>query len=313
MKSFYNTDLGKCYLGDSLKVLSNLEEKSVNLVITSPPFALRRKKSYGNVPPDEYIEWFWPYAKEIARVLTPRGSFVLEIGGSYVRGVPIKSLYNFELLVKLCAIDGIFKLAQDFYWFNPAKLPAPAQWVNVKRVRVKDAVQPIWWLSKSNHPYANNRRVLKQYTASMERLLKRGYNKGPRPSGHDISSKWKRRNRGAIPPNLINNPFNMITASNTKSSDLYIDGCKERNLKIHPARFAEAIPKFFIEFLTKPGQMVLDPFAGSNVVGKVAEDLKRKWISIEKDQEYVAGSAFRFGRINKNILKVLGRKEYDSS
>jgi site-specific DNA-methyltransferase (cytosine-N4-specific) len=300
-KPLYRTSLGRAFCADSLDILSVLPEKSIDLVLTSPPFALRRKKSYGNVSADEYFDWFWPFAQGIARVLKPRGSFVLDIGGSWNRGVPTRTLYHFELLLQLCGKNGLFNLAQEFYWYNPAKLPAPAQWVTIERVRVKDAVNPIWWLSKSSRPIATNRRVLKPYTKSMEELLKRGYNKGPRPSGHTISDKWSRRQAGAIPSNLI-------IASNTRSTDSYLRACKQYNMQVHPARFVEAIPEFFIKFLTRPGNVVLDPFGGSNVVGAVAERLKRKWISIEINKEYVVGSSFRFLNLGKSVYKKYTRK-----
>ena len=289
----YTTALGKAYCANCLDILKITPNKSIDLVITSPPFALRRKKSYGNVSANEYCDWFWPYAQEIARVLKPRGSFILDIGGSWNKGKPTRSLYHFELLLKLCNLnDGPFQLAQEFYWYNPAKMPAPAQWVTIKRVRVKDSVNPIWWLSKSANPKASNRRVLKPYTKSMKNLLNKGYNEGLRPSGHVVSKKWGRRHKGAIPSNLI-------IAANTRSNDKYLNACKEYGLEVHPARFVEAIPKFFIKFLTRPGDIVLDPFGGSNVVGEVAEKLKRKWISIEINKKYVLGSAFRFDDDNK--------------
>ena len=288
MTPFYRTKFGKAYFADCLEVLKATPKNSVDLIITSPPFALRRKKSYGNVSAEKYCDWFWPFAEEIGRVLKPKGSFVLDIGGSWNKGQPTRTLYHFELLLKLCGRDGPFNLAQEFYWYNPAKMPAPAQWVTIDRVRVKDAVNPIWWLARSAKPKASNRRVLKPYTKSMEQLLMRGYNDGPRPSGHVISKKWGRRQRGAIPANLI-------IAANTRSSDPYIKACKKYELELHPARFVETIPEFFIKFLTRKGDIVLDPFAGSNVVGGVAERLERRWISVEINEEYALGSAFRFG------------------
>jgi len=295
MKSpLYETRLGKAYCADCIEVLRTIPAKSIDLVITSPPFALRRKKSYGNVSAEEYCDWFWPFAEEISRVLKARGSFVLDIGGSWNKGQPTRTLYHFELLLKLCGTEGPFHLAQEFYWYNPAKMPAPAEWVTVKRVRVKDAVNPIWWLSKSTKPKGSNLRVLKPYSKSMENLLAKGYNHGPRPSGHVVSKKWGKRQGGAIPPNLI-------TAANTRSSDEYIKACKKRQLELHPARFVEAIPEFFIEFLTRPKDVVLDPFSGSNVVGEVAERLKRKWISVEIEEKYVVGSAFRFDGMAKAV------------
>jgi site-specific DNA-methyltransferase (cytosine-N4-specific) len=288
----YKTKLGKAYCDDCIKVLKRIKPDSIDLVITSPPFALQRKKSYGNVPPDEYVEWFLPYTKEIFRILKPTGSFVLDIGGSWNKGEPTRTLYHFELLLRLSGNNGPFKLAQEFYWYNPAKMPAPAQWVTIERLRVKDAVNPIWWLAKSSRPKADNRRVLKPYKKSMEKLFEKGYNDGLRPSGHMVSNKWSKHNGGAIPPNLIK-------AANTKSYDKYLNACRKYGIKPNPSRFVDAIPEFFIRFLTEPGDVVLDPFAGSNVVGEIAERLERKWVSIEMNIEYAVASAFRFDEVGE--------------
>ncbi len=296
MTPLYRTKFGKAYCANCLDVLKGTPKNSVDLIITSPPFALRRKKSYGNVSAEEYCDWFWPFAQQITRILKPKGSFVLDIGGSWNKGKPTRTLYHFELLLKLCGSDGPFNLAQEFYWYNPAKMPAPAQWVTIERVRVKDAINPIWWLARTSKPKASNRRVLKPYTKSMENLLSRGYNNGARPSGHVVSDKWGKRQRGAIPPNVI-------IAANTRSTDPYIKSCKERGLELHPARFVEAVPEFFIKFLTQKNDTVLDPFAGSNVVGSVAERLERKWISVEINEEYVLGSAFRFNGTGDRVYR----------
>lgn len=294
----YKTNFGKCYIGDSRVLLKSIESKSIDLVITSPPFALRRKKSYGNVSAESYVDWFLPFAEQISRILKPRGSFVLDIGGTWEKGKPIKSLYQYELLIKLCGKYGLFNLAQDFYWYNPAKIPNPTEWVNKRRIRVKDSVHQIWWMSKSSYPYANNRRVLTPYKKDMKNLFKKGYNAGMRPSEHNISNKWNNDNKGAIPPNLIQ-------ASNTRSTDSYIRACKKYNIRLNPARFVEEIPKFFIKFLTKPDKIILDPFSGSNVTGAIAEQLKRQWISIELEKEYAIGSSFRFDGIGEKLIKKL--------
>jgi len=298
---YYQTRRGKAYLGNSLELMKEIPSRSVNLVITSPPFALRRKKSYGNVPAEEYVYWFWPFAKEIHRVLKPDGSFVLDIGGAWNPGEPTRTTYHFELLLRLCGDGGPFKLAQEFYWFNPAKMPAPAQWVTIERVRVKDSIQPIWWMSKTARPKASNKWVLAPYSESMKQLFKRGYNEGARPSGHVVSNKWNKNHGGSIPPNVI-------VASNTKSNDLYLTACKVHGLEPNPARFVEKVPEFFIQFLTRPRDLVLDPFAGSNVVGAVAERLKRRWISIEKQEEYVLGSAFRFEGVGEQLIRKWRRR-----
>jgi site-specific DNA-methyltransferase (cytosine-N4-specific) len=300
MRPLYQTKFGKAYCADCLDVLKVTPSESIDLVITSPPFALRRKKSYGNVSAEQYCEWFWPFAQEIHRVLKPNGSFVFDIGGSWNQGKPTRTLYHFELLLRLCNPEGLFHLAQEFYWYNPAKMPAPAQWVTIERVRVKDAINPIWWLAKSPNPKASNLRVLKPYSKSMEDMLIKGYNRGPRPSGHLVSDKWKRRHKGSIPPNLI-------IAANTRSNDNYINACRTYGLEVHPARFVEAIPDFFIRFLTRRGNIVMDPFSGSNVVGGVAERLERKWISIEINHIYVIGSAFRFDGLGSRVYKKFNK------
>jgi site-specific DNA-methyltransferase (cytosine-N4-specific) len=280
----YTTRLGRAYHADALTVLRRLPADSVALVLTSPPFALRRQKAYGNVTADEYVEWLWPFAEEIHRILRPDGSFVLDLGGAWNPGSGTRSLYQYELILRLCRL---FHLAQDFYWYNPSKLPTPAEWVTIRRTRVKDAVTTIWWLSKTTEPQADNRRVLQPYSKSMRRLLKHGYQTARRPSQHDISPHFRRDNGGAIPPNLL-------MAPNCRSNDDYFRLCRAAGLPIHPARFVPAVPEFFVRFLTEPRQLVLDPFAGSNVTGQVAESLERRWLSIEINADYVAGSRLRF-------------------
>jgi len=267
-----------------MAVLRRLKADSVSLVFTSPPFALRRQKAYGNVAADKYVEWFWPFAEEIHRVLRQDGSFVFDLGGAWNPGSGTRSLFQYELILRL---SKLFHLAQEFYWYNPSKLPTPAEWVTIRRTRVKDAVNTLWWLSKTENPQADNRQVLKPYSRSMRRLLKDGYKAARRPSQHDISPHFRRDNGGAIPPNLLSIP-------NTRSSDEYFRRCREAGLPIHPARFPPDLPDFFIRFLTLPGQTVLDPFAGSNVTGQIAEMLERRWISVEINADYVAGSQLRF-------------------
>jgi site-specific DNA-methyltransferase (cytosine-N4-specific) len=280
----YLTRRGRAYHADALDVLRRLPSDSVSLVLTSPPFALRRKKAYGNVEAADDVEWFWPFAQEIHRVLKQDGSFVMELGGAWNPGSGTRSLYQYELILRLARH---FHLAQDFYWYNPSRLPTPAEWVTIRRTRVKDAVNPIWWLSKTETPQADNRKVLRPYSRSMRRLLKDGYKVARRPSQHDIGPHFRRDNGGAIPPNLL-------TIPNTRSNDEYLHRCRAAGLPIHPARFPPTLPEFFIQFLTEPKQLVLDPFAGSNATGAAAETLGRSWISIEINGDYVAGSRLRF-------------------
>lgn len=295
MEPFYETDFGAAYWGDSLSLMRLMPDKSFNLIFTSPPFALTRKKEYGNKGALEYVDWFLEFAKEFKRLLKDDGSFVLDLGGAYLPGVPVRSIYQFELLVRLCRETGFF-LAQEFFHYNPSRLPSPAEWVNVRRIRVKDAVNVVWWLSVNEYPKANNRNVLKPYSESMKQLLINGYKSKLRPSGWDISDKFQKDNKGAIPPNLL-------TIANTESNSAYLRRCKQAGIKPHPARFPIEFPSFFIDFLTDPGDIVLDPFAGSNTTGQAAEISKRKWIALELDKGYLEGSLLRFQEYNDLFSK----------
>ena len=293
---YYTTVLGDAYLAETLDVLKAIPAATFNAVITSPPYALHFKKEYGNADKRDYVEWFLPFAAEIFRILAEDGSFVLNIGGSYNQGVPTRSLYHFKLLIALVEKLG-FHLAQECFWFNPAKMPMPAEWVTVRRIRVKDAVEYVWWLGKTPWPKANNRTVLQPYSKDMERLNKRGINRTKRPSGHNIKPSFSEVSPGgSIPPNIIEDelPFNMLKYGNNAANDPYTERCKEAGIKIHPARFPAALPEFFIKLLTAEGDLVLDPFAGSNTTGAVAEKLHRRWIAIESVETYLEASKFRF-------------------
>jgi DNA modification methylase len=288
----YSTERGQMLVGGTEQVLaSRAAEKlrgKVQMIFTSPPFPLNRKKKYGNLNGDDYVDWLAGFAPRFSELLKPDGSIVLELGNAWEPGRPVMSTLALKALLAFLE-KGRFFLCQQFICYNPARLPSPAQWVNVDRVRVKDSYTHVWWMAPSEHPLANNRQVLRDYSASMQRLLAtKHYNPGKRPSGHNIGKKsFLRNNNGAIPPNVL-----MLT--NTKSSDAYQTYCREKRLPIHPARMPSGLPEFFVKFLTVPGNLVLDPFAGSNTTGAVAERLKRRWIAIEPDAKYAAGSKGRF-------------------
>jgi site-specific DNA-methyltransferase (cytosine-N4-specific) len=274
-------------------------------VITSPPFALQRQKAYGNRDQADYVDWLAQFGKHVRRVLKDDGSFVLDLGGAYEKGVPTRSLYNFRVVIKFCDDLGFF-LAEDFYWFNPSKLPSPIEWVNKRKLRAKDAVSPVWWFSKTGWPKADVTKVLAPYGARMKKLLKDPdafYTPKMRPSGHDVSKGFAKDNGGAIPPNLLQIP-------NTESNGQYLDACKIVGEKQHPARFPAKLPEFFINMLTEPGDVVLDIFAGSNTTGQVAEAERRRWLAFELSRgEYVRASALRF--FNKLTSRVELRRILD--
>lgn len=300
----YTTRKGAAYIGDSRSLLADLPDGSVNLVITSPPFALQRQKEYGNLDQHEYIDWFLEFARLVHRKLTDDGSFVVDFGGAYMKGVPARSLYNFRVMIRMVDELGFF-LAEDFYWFNPSKLPSPIEWVNKRKLRVKDSVNTVWWFGKTEWPKADISKVLSPYSDRMKKLIEdpdKFYTPKVRPSGHDIGKGFAKDNGGAIPPNLLQIP-------NSESNGQYLSGCKAVGIKSHPARFPVKLPEFFIRMLTAPGDLVVDIFSGSNTTGQVAEAEGRRWAAFEALPEYVGSSAFRF--LDRDMASEEMRDIYD--
>lgn len=297
----YATRWGRMIQGKSDEKLADGSlatfEGKINLIFTSPPFPLNRKKRYGNETGDAYVRWLCAFGPLFKKMLAPDGSIVVEVGNSWEPGMPVMSTLAMRALLEFQSKNELY-LCQEFIWHNPAKLPSPAQWVNVERSRVKDSFTKLWWMAPSQKPKANNRRVLKEYSNAMKGLLKRGtYNAGKRPSEHNISdSAFLRNNGGAIPSNVL-------TYANTQSGDAYQTYCRKHELGLHPARMPSEVAKFFIKFLTEAGDVVLDPFGGSNTTGAAAEELERFWMSIEASEDYIKGSRGRFGdRITQDMF-----------
>jgi site-specific DNA-methyltransferase (cytosine-N4-specific) len=135
----------------------------------------------------------------------------------------------------------------------------------------------------------------------MKRLIETGkYNSGRRPSEHNIGKEsFKTDNKGAIPPNVIDGDDapalgTLLKGTNTRSNEQYQMFCRERKIPLHPARMPPELVQFFVKFLTDEGDLVFDPFGGSNTTGAVAEQLRRKWVSCEANLQYVTSSLGRF-------------------
>jgi site-specific DNA-methyltransferase (cytosine-N4-specific) len=318
VKEAYRTRNGRMLVArieDALEssALNDVRGK-VDLIFTSPPFPLVRKKRYGNETGEQYLRWLESLAPRLRDLLAPNGSIVIEIGNSWEPGVPVMSTLGLEALLAFKRA-GKLHLCQHVICHNPARLPSPAQWVNVKRERLKDSFTNVWWMSRKEHPNADNRRVLLPYSGHMKSLLKsQKYNAGVRPSGHVISKKgFLTDHGGAIAPNVIRIgeddallPESLLQFSGTSADLKYRQYCKDNGLELHPARMQMGLASFFIEFLTKPGDLVLDPFGGSNTTGYAAEMLNRKWISVEASEEYALGSKGRFEGEKETKSKSLG-------
>lgn len=309
---------GRYYVGKSEEILKTSFFRKlcgkVNLIFTSPPFPLNSKKSYGNMVGEEYRQWFARLAPLFAEMLTKDGSIIIELGNSWESSRPVQSLLPLQCLLDFVSQeDTELRLIQEFISYNPSRLPSPAAWVTVKRIRTVDSYTRLWWIAKNDYPKADNSKVLRPYSKKMKQLIASGkYNAGKRPSEHKIGKKSFLRNcGGSISHNLfelenidpsreVRLPYsfedvpNVFSFSNSNSSDFYSRICKEREIMPHPARMPIGLAKFFIEFLTEPGDIVLDPFAGSNITGFATALLDRKWLAVDAEEKYVEHSKIRF-------------------
>jgi site-specific DNA-methyltransferase (cytosine-N4-specific) len=311
MRIAHQTDIGKFYIGNSDTILqTDLGEQikgKVQLILTSPPFPLNNKKNYGNFEGEEYRCWLTSLAATFAKLLKPDGSIVIELGNAWEPGRPIQSLLPLESLISFVKDPTAkLRLCQQFICYNPTRLPSPAQWVTVNRIRTTDSYTHVWWMAKSDYPKADSRKVIRPYSKSMKGLLKRQkYNSGIRPSEHHIGrTSFLTDHGGSIAHNLFEvDPMsddreprlpNAFSFPNTQSNDYYLRECRQKGIKPHPARMPVGLASFFIQFLTDPGDLVFDPFGGSNTTGFVAECLGRQWISIELKEDYLEQTKIRF-------------------
>ena len=280
--------LFNCTIEEYIDSESSSMAGSVNLIFTSPPFPLINDKEYGNKQGQDYLQWLVTVFTDLSKMLTEDGSLVVEIGNAWNPSEPSMSLWTIKTLIAIAERCNLI-LCQQFIWENPNRLPGPAAWVTKNRLRLKDSHTHVWWFSKSPQPKVFQQNVLKPYSPAMDRLLKRGtYNHGSRPSEHVIGEKsFLQDHSGSIPGSTF-------VLGNAQNSKQYVEWCNERRVCIHPARMPQKLASFFIEFLTKPGDTVFDPFSGSCTTGLAAEELNRRWIGTECCLDYAIGSYGRF-------------------
>lgn len=280
----YSTELGCAIWGDNKAFFQSLDEP-VHLCITSPPYPLRQHRAYGGVNEKQWVDFIVGSLEPIVRTLVPGGSLVLNVSNDiFEPGRPSRSLYVERMVLALHDDLGL-SLMDRWPWVNYSKPPGPTHWASIKRQQLNTAWEPIFWFTNDPEQVrSNNNRVLEPHTAQHSRLLEKGntrvesYGDGAyRLKG---AASFANKTAGRIPRNVIERGH---VCADTKQVRRI---AKQLGLAPHPAMFPTAIPDFAIRFLTEPGELVVDPFAGANKTGLAAERLGRRWLATDLMLEY---------------------------
>lgn len=250
-------------MGDAKEELKKLSDKSVDLIVTSPPYADQRKSTYGGIHPDKYVEWFLPIAKELLRVLKPTGTFILNIKEKVVEGE--RSTYVIELILEMKKQGWLW--TEEFIWHK--KNSYPGKWPN----RFRDSWERLLQFNKD-----------KKFNMYQEEVMV--------PMGdwaktrlRNLSETDKRRDNSKVGSGFGKNISHWVTRDKAYPSNV-LHLATECNNKNHSAAFPEELPEWFIKLFTKEHDTVLDPFMGSGTTLIVANRMRRNAIGIEIVPEY---------------------------
>lgn len=252
------------YHGDCREILRTLPDECVDLIITSPPYADRRKHTYGGVPPDQYVEWFLPISLELKRVLKPEGSFVLNIKERVIDGE--RGTYVMELVLAMRK-QGWFWI-EEYCWHK--KNCYPGKWPN----RFRDAWEHCYHFAKQKHFKMYQEAVMVPMGNWAERRLKYLTKNDLVRDESRSKSGFGKRVANWIGRELVY-PTNVLHLATEVTN------------KNHSAVFPIELPSWFIKLFTQEGDVVLDPFIGSGTTALAAQRLNRKYIGIELQAEYI--------------------------
>ena len=255
-----NTDIR---LGDCKEILKELPENTIDLIITSPPYADQRKSTYGGIPPKKYVEWFLPISKELFRVLNPSGSFILNIKERVVSGE--RSTYVMELILEMRKQGWLW--TEEYIWHK--KNCYPGKWPN----RFRDAWERLLHFNKSRDFNMHQEKVMIPVGEWAKTRLK------------NLSKTDKTRDESKVGSGFGKNISNWLNRDQAYPTNV-LHLATECNNKNHSAAFPEALPEWFIKLFTQPGDTVLDPFMGSGTTNFVAQRMNRNSIGIEIKKEY---------------------------
>jgi len=250
-------------LGDSREVLQEITTDSIDLIFTSPPYADRRKNTYGGIHPDRYVQWFLLISEELFRVLKPTGTFVLNIKERVVNGE--RHTYVLELILELRKQGWLW--TEEYIWHK--RNSYPGKWPN----RFRDSWERILQFNKSKEFNMFQNEVMVPVGNWADSRLK------------NLSDKDKIRDNSKVGSGFGKNISNWVNREMVYPTNV-VHLATECNNKNHSAAFPDALPEWFIKLFTKEGDTILDPFMGSGTTNVVAKKMGRNSIGIEIMPEY---------------------------
>ncbi|MBL8148206.1 MAG: site-specific DNA-methyltransferase [Anaerolineae bacterium] len=245
--------------------MAGLPDECVDLIVTSPPYADNRKKTYGGIHPDEYVDWFMPRAEQMQRILKPTGTFVLNIKEKVVEGE--RHTYVLELILEMRRQGWLW--TEEFVWHK--RNSYPGKWSN----RFRDSWERCIQFNKQRQFQMNQDAVMVPMGDWAKSRLAR------------LSETDQQRDESKVGSGFGKNVSNWVGRDMAYPTNV-LHFATECSNKGHSAAFPEVIPEWFIKLFTRPGDMVLDPFAGSGTTAVVARRLRRHFIGIEILPEYCA-------------------------
>jgi len=288
----FSTDLGVALWAAAGDVFSKLDEPIV-LCLSSLPYPLAKPRAYGNPTAETYVDWACKLLEPVAKHLVLGGTIALNISNEiFVKGSPARSLYVEHLVIALCQRLGLH-LWERMVWENPSKPPGPLQWASLTRQQLNAKYEPIYCFT--NDPKllrSDNRRVLETHTKRQLALMKAGGEQRTTSYG-DGAHRLRPGSYGRVTPGRI--PGNVLTiAHRCADKEAARREAIAQGLPTHGAAMPLKLAQFLIEFLTEPGDLVVDPCGGWMTTGKAAEVTCRPWLCTELMGEYVLGAANRF-------------------
>ena len=274
--------------GDCSEELKLLKDNSVNLIVTSPPYADQRKNTYGGIHPDNYVEWFLPISNELLRVLKPSGTFILNIKERVVKSE--RHIYVLELIIEMRKQGWLW--TEEFIWHK--KNCYPGKWPN----RFRDSWERLLQFNKNKNFKMNQKNVMVPVGDWSNGRLK------------NLSNTDKVRDESKVGSGFGKNISNWIGRDKVYPTNV-LHMATECNNKNHNAVFAESLPEWFIKLFTDEDDLVLDPFMGSGTTIKVAKRLRRNSIGIEILKEYCELAKDEIKTYQINLLEVQGKHEYN--